>query len=87
MTTTRRIEPCIDDHLFVVDIPSVVSQSGQAGFSSLPYSQKAVDIRAIKKYVIVCDRTEAKILCDAAKKYCPEAVPEIDAVFKLASYP
>jgi hypothetical protein len=31
--------------------------------------------------------SEAEILCDAAKKYCPEAVPEIDAVFKLATYP
>ena len=68
MTTTRRIEPCIDDHLLVVDIPPVVSQSGQAGFPSLPYSQKVVEIMAIKKYVIVCDRTEAQILCDAAKK-------------------
>ena len=52
-----------------------------------PILKKAVEIRAIKKYVIVCDRSEAQILCDAAKKYCPEAVPEIDAVFKLASYP
>jgi hypothetical protein len=35
---------------------------------------------------LACDRSEAKILCDAANKYCPEAVPEIDAVFKLNTY-
>ena len=52
-----------------------------------PILKKAVEIRPIRKYLIVCDRSEAKILCDAAKKYCPEAVPEIDTVFKLASYP
>jgi hypothetical protein len=40
MTRAIRIKPCIDGHLFVVDIPSVVSQSGQAAFPSLPYSQK-----------------------------------------------
>ena len=51
-----------------------------------PILKKAVEIRAIKKYVVVCDRSEAETLRDAAKKYCPEAVPEIDAVFKLASY-
>jgi hypothetical protein len=51
-----------------------------------PILKKAVEIRAIKKYVIVCDRSEAEILCDAANKYCPEAVPEIDAVFKLNTY-
>jgi hypothetical protein len=50
-----------------------------------PILKKAVEIRAIKKYLIVCDRSEAEILYDAAKKYCPEAVSEIDAVFKLAS--
>jgi hypothetical protein len=49
-----------------------------------PILKKAVEIRAIKKYVIVCDRSEAEILW--AKKYCPEAVSEIDAVIKLASY-
>jgi len=86
MTRAIRIKPSIDGHLFVVDIPSVVSQSGQAAFPSLPILKKAVEIRAIKKYVIVCDRSEAEILWDAAKKYCPEAVSEIDAVIKLASY-
>jgi hypothetical protein len=49
-----------------------------------PILKKAVEIRAIKKYLIACDRSEAEILY-AAKKYCPEAVSEIDAVFKLAS--
>ena len=52
-----------------------------------PILKKAVEIRAVRKYLIVCDRSEAEILCDAAKKYCPEAVPEIDAVFRLPSYP
>ncbi len=52
-----------------------------------PILKKAVEIRAIKKYVIVCDRSDAEILSDTAKKYCPEAVSEIDAVFKLANYP
>jgi len=51
-----------------------------------PILKKAVEIKAVRKYLIVCDRTEAKILCEAARKCCPEAVPEIDAVFKLASY-
>ena len=49
--------------------------------------KKAVDIRAIKKYVIVCDRSAAEILCDAAKSIGRKPFPEIDAVFKLASYP
>ena len=74
-------------NLLVVDMESVVLSVGSSRFPQLAYSQKAVDIRAIKKYVIVCDRSAAQILCDAAKKYWPEAVPEIDAVFKLASYP
>jgi hypothetical protein len=39
MTTTRRIKPCIDGHLFVVDIPSVVSQSGQAAFQLALFSK------------------------------------------------
>jgi|RhiMetStandDraft_8_1073273.scaffolds.fasta_scaffold213201_1 hypothetical protein len=47
-----------------------------------PILKKAVEIRAIKKYLIVCDRSEAEILYDAAKKYCPEAVSEIDASFQ-----
>ena len=51
-----------------------------------PILKKAVEIKAVRKYLIVCDRSEAEILCNAAKKYCPEAVPEINAVFKLASY-
>jgi hypothetical protein len=53
MTTTRRIKLCIDSHLLVVDIPSVVSQSGQAGFPSLPHSQKG---RRDQGHKEVCDR-------------------------------
>ena len=34
--------------------------------------KKAVEIRAINKYVIVCDRSEAEILCDAAKSIAPK---------------
>jgi hypothetical protein len=49
--------------------------------------KKAAEIKAKKTYLIVCDRSEAEVLGNAAKKYCPEAVPEIDAVIKLASYP
>jgi hypothetical protein len=49
--------------------------------------KKAAEIKAKKTYLIVCDRSEAEMLCNAAKKYCPEAVSEIDAVIKLASYP
>jgi len=37
-----------------------------------------VEIRAKKTYVIVCDRSEAEVLCSAAKNYCPEAFPEIE---------
>jgi hypothetical protein len=49
--------------------------------------KRAVEIKAEKKYLIVCDRPEAEVLYNAAKKYCPEAVPELDAVFKFASSP
>jgi hypothetical protein len=52
-----------------------------------PILKKAVEIRAIKKYVIVCESVRGGDPLDAAKKYCPEAVSEIDSVFKLASYP
>jgi hypothetical protein len=53
MTRAIRIKPSIDGHLFVVDIPSVVSQSGQAAFPSLPYSQKG---RRDPGHKEVCDR-------------------------------
>ena len=41
------------------------------------------------EYVVSASRIADRrmiYLCDAAKKYCPEAVSEIDAVIKLASY-
>jgi hypothetical protein len=44
--------------------------------------KKAVQIKAKKTYRILCDRSEAEVLCNAAKKYCPEAVSEIDAVIQ-----
>ena len=47
--------------------------------------KKAVEIKAKKTYLIVCDPSEAEVLGNAAKKYCPEAVLEIDAGFKVAS--
>src|SRR5215510_15674441 len=40
MAMSRRIRWCINGHLIVVDIPSVVSQPDQAAFPSYPYSQK-----------------------------------------------
>src|SRR5262249_25626097 len=40
MTTKRLRKRSINGHLIVVDIPSVVSQSDQAAFPSLAYSQE-----------------------------------------------
>src|SRR5215471_18196035 len=40
VTTIRLRKRSINGHLFVVDIPSVVSQSDQAAFPSLAYSQE-----------------------------------------------
>ena len=53
MTTTKRIKRCIDGHLFVVDIPSVISQSDQAAFPSLPYFQQG---RRDQGHKEICDR-------------------------------
>src|SRR5262245_43967402 len=38
-----------------------------------PILKNAVEIRAVRKYLIVCDRSEAEILCEAAKKILPRS--------------
>ena len=38
--TKRPVKLCTDGHLIIFDIPSVVSQSDQQPFPSLPYSQE-----------------------------------------------
>ena len=42
--------------------------------------------RLSNKWVIVCDRSKAAVLRNAAKEFYPEALPEIEIAFKHDRY-
>src|SRR4030095_5106542 len=47
--TKRPVKLCTDGRLIIFDIPSVVSQSDQAAFPSLPYSQEGLRDQGAKE--------------------------------------
>jgi hypothetical protein len=42
--------------------------------------------RLSNEWVIFCDRSKAAVLRNAAKEFCPEALPEIEIAFKHDRY-
>jgi hypothetical protein len=68
---------CVDYMLGLLDRASPAHAVLSRGviYETLPISR----VRVAK---IICDLLDAEILLNAAKKYCPEAVPEMEAIVK-----